>query len=87
MDAIRELLSTHKLSVAAVGTVGDGPLHKWTLTHADPAIRARAKGFIRGIIEKAAALGAPANSWFDAGALGGRCLATAGAGLAGGSAR
>ncbi len=60
VEAIRELLGTHKLAVAAVGTGGGWVVHKWTLTHGDPAIRARAKGFIRSIIEKAAALGAPA---------------------------
>lgn len=60
VPAIRELLAAHRLAVAAVGTGGGWVVHKWTLTHADPAIRARAKGFIRGIIEKAAALGAPA---------------------------
>ena len=60
LEAIRELLGAHRLGVAAVGTGGGWVVHKWTLTHADAAIRARAKGFIRGIIEKAAALGAPA---------------------------
>jgi sugar phosphate isomerase/epimerase len=60
VEAIQELLGSHKLAVAAVGTGGGWVVHKWTLTHADPAIRARAKGFIRAIIEKAAALGAPA---------------------------
>lgn len=60
VEAIRELLKSHRLAVAAVGTGGGWVMHKWTLTHADSAIRARAKGFIRGIIEKAAALGAPA---------------------------
>ena len=58
--AIQELLAPHRLAVAAVGTGGGWVVHKWTLTHADPAIRARARGFIRGMIEKAAALGAPA---------------------------
>ncbi len=60
VEAIRELLAKHHLAVAAVGTGGGWVVHKWTLTDADPAIRARAKGFIRGMIEKAAALGAPA---------------------------
>ena len=60
VPAIRELLAPHRLAVAAVGTGGGWVVHKWTLTHADPAIRERAKGFIRAIIEKAAALDAPA---------------------------
>ena len=58
--AIQELLAPRRLAVAAIGTGGGWVVHKWTLTHADPGIRARAKGFIRSIIEKAAALGAPA---------------------------
>ena len=60
VSAIRELLTKHSLDVAAVGTGGGWVVNKWTLTHADAAVRERAKGFIRGIIGKAAALGAPA---------------------------
>ena len=58
--AIRELLAPHQLTVAAVGTGGGWVINKWTLTHADAAIRAQAREFIRGIIDVAAALGAPA---------------------------
>ena len=58
--AIRELLAQHKLAVAAVGTGGGWVVNKWTLTHADAAIRAQAREFIRAIIDTAAALGAPA---------------------------
>ena len=58
--AIRELLTKHKLAVAAVGTGGGWVVNKWTLTHPDGVVREKARGFIRGIIEKAAALGAPA---------------------------
>ena len=58
--AIRELIAKHKLTVAAVGSGGGWVLNKWTLTHADAAIRAQARDFIRGIIDRAAALGAPA---------------------------
>ena len=60
VPAIRELLAKHKVSVAAVGTGGGWVVNKWTLTHADAAIRAQAREFIRRIIEVAAALGAPA---------------------------
>ena len=60
VPAIQELLTLHRLAVAAVGTGGGWVAHQWTVTDADPAIRARARGFIRAIIEKAAALGAPA---------------------------
>ena len=58
--AIRELLKSHRLAVAAVGTGGGWVLHKWTLTHLDAAIRESARHFIRAIIDKAAALDAPA---------------------------
>ncbi len=60
VPAIRELVARHKLTVAAVGTGGGWVVNKWTLTHADAAIRAQAREFIRGIIDTAAALGAPA---------------------------
>ena len=60
VPAIRELIAKHKLTVAAVGTGGGWVVNKWTLTHADAAIRAQAREFIRGIIEVAAALDAPA---------------------------
>ena len=58
--AIRDLLAQHKLTVAAVGTGGGWVVNKWTLTHADAAIRAQAREFVRGIVNAAAALGAPA---------------------------
>ena len=60
VPAIRELLTKHRLAVAAVGTGGGWVVKKWTLTHADAEVRGRARGFICGIVEKAAALGAPA---------------------------
>ena len=60
VPAIRELLAQHKLTVAAVGTGGGWVVNKWTLTHADAAIRAQAREFIHSIIDTAAALGAPA---------------------------
>ena len=57
---IRELLTKHKLAVAAVGTGSGWLVQKWTLTHTLDWVRAEARGFIRDIIDKAAALGAPA---------------------------
>ncbi len=60
VPAIRELIAKHNLAVAAVGTGGGWVVNKWTLTHADAEVRERARGFIRGIVEQAAALGAPA---------------------------
>jgi sugar phosphate isomerase/epimerase len=53
------LAEEHSLAIAAIGTGGGWVINKWTLTHADAAIRAKAREFIRDIIEKAAALGAP----------------------------
>ena len=40
---LRRLLDQHGLSVAAVGTGGGWVVNKWTLTHADAAIREQAK--------------------------------------------
>ncbi len=60
VPAIEDLVTQRRLSVAAVGTGGGWVLRQWTLTHPDAAIRAQARDFIRGIIDKAAMLGAPA---------------------------
>ena len=58
--ALRALLGRHRLSVAAIGTGGGWVIHKLTLTHADPAIRGRAREFIRAIVDLAGSLSAPA---------------------------
>ncbi|MSU25425.1 MAG: sugar phosphate isomerase/epimerase [Opitutus sp.] len=58
--ALCALLTRHRLTVAAIGTGGGWVLHQLTLTHADPAVRARAREFIRAIIDLAGGLGAPA---------------------------
>jgi len=60
VGAIRELMAKHHLAIAAIGTGGGWVLHRWTLTHADAAIRGCAREFIREIIDAAAAFGAPA---------------------------
>jgi sugar phosphate isomerase/epimerase len=60
VDAVRNVVAKHGLAVAAVGTGGGWVINKWTLTHSDCSIRAQAQAFIHGIIETAAALGAPA---------------------------
>ncbi len=57
---LRALLDRHSLAVAAFGTGGGWVIHKWTLTHADAAVRTKARDFIRGIIELAAEFSAPA---------------------------
>jgi sugar phosphate isomerase/epimerase len=57
---LRGLLARHGLALAAVGTGGGWVIRQLTLTHADPAIRARAKSFIREIINLAGEFKAPA---------------------------
>jgi sugar phosphate isomerase/epimerase len=57
---LRALLGEHRLRVAAVGTGAGWVVHKLMLTHADPAIRQRAREFIRAIIDFAGEFGAPA---------------------------
>jgi len=58
--AVKQLLSSHQLQLAAMGTGAGWVKHKLHLTHADASIRARAKDFIRSIIDTAGPLGAPA---------------------------
>lgn len=59
-EAVNALIKQHGLSVAAVGTGGGWVIHKLHLCLPDADARQRAKDFIRGIIEVAARLGAPA---------------------------
>src|SRR5262245_19027150 len=54
------LLARNRLRVAAVGTGGGWVVRKLTLTSADRAVRTEARSFIRGVIDAAGALGAPA---------------------------
>ena len=54
------LVEKHRLRVAAIGTGAGWVVHKLTLTHADAAIRERAKEFIREIIDVAGKFSAPA---------------------------
>jgi sugar phosphate isomerase/epimerase len=54
------LLARNKLQLAAVGTGAGWVVHKWSLTHSDSAIRARARDFVRSIIDLAGGFGAPA---------------------------
>ncbi|MFZ9399926.1 MAG: sugar phosphate isomerase/epimerase family protein, partial [Opitutales bacterium] len=58
--ALRALLQKHGLSAAAFGTGGGWLVHKWHLTHADPAIRSQAREFIRAIIDVGGEFKAPA---------------------------
>ena len=60
IEAVRKLLGDHNLKLAAMGTGAGWVKHKLHLTHPDAAIRAKAKDFIRSIIDTAGPLGAPA---------------------------
>lgn len=55
----RGLMEKHSLKIAAIGTGAGWVKHKLRLTDPDPAIRARAREFIFGIINLAGYLGAP----------------------------
>jgi sugar phosphate isomerase/epimerase len=57
---ISELMKRHRVSVAALGTGAGWVRHKLTLTHPDEAEQRKAREFVRGIIEVASRLGAPA---------------------------
>jgi sugar phosphate isomerase/epimerase len=59
-DSLRTLLDQHNLKLAAIGTGGGFVRHGLTLTSPDPAIRERAKEFIRSMITAAAKLNASA---------------------------
>ena len=60
VTAVRALVAKHHIAVAAVGTGAGWVVEKLTLTNADAAARARAREFIRAIIDVAGSLGAPA---------------------------
>jgi len=57
---LRPLLERHRLKLAAVGTGAGWVVHKLQLTHADAAVRERARQFVRGMIDWGARFGAPA---------------------------
>lgn len=57
---INALVKRHRIAVAAVGTGGGWVIHRLHLCLPEADARQRAKDFIRGIIEVAAKLGAPA---------------------------
>lgn len=57
---LKSMLSRHKLHLAAVGTGAGWVKHRLTLTSGDADIRARARQFVRSIIDVAGELGAPA---------------------------
>jgi sugar phosphate isomerase/epimerase len=57
---LQRLLAAHGLAVAAVGTGAGWVRQKLHLCHADAGVRAQAREFIGGIVDVAAAFGAPA---------------------------
>jgi len=57
---LRQLLQTHHLSLAAVGTGAGWVKHRLTLTSPDAAVREKASAFIRSIIDLAGRFQAPA---------------------------
>jgi len=57
---VRQLLATHQLQLAAVGTGSGWVAHKLRLTDPDPQTRRRARDFVAGMIDVAGTLGAPA---------------------------
>lgn len=59
-DEINALVKKHGIAVAAVGTGAGWVIHKQHLCLPDPAARKGARAFIRGIIDVAARLRAPA---------------------------
>lgn len=57
---VEPVVERHGLRVAAAGTGAGWVAHRLTLTHADPAVREKARRFIAEIIDAGAELGAPA---------------------------
>lgn len=57
---LRALLSEHGLALAAVGTGAGWVKHKLRLTDPDVQVRTKARQFVKGIIDFAGPLGAPA---------------------------
>jgi len=60
VEDVRRMTGNAGVSVAAVGTGAGFVVHKLTLIDADAAARARAVAFVKGMIDVAGALGAPA---------------------------
>jgi len=59
-EALRRCLGANGLRLAAVGTGAGWVVDRLSLTHPDPGIRARARDFVRRIVDLAGPFGAPA---------------------------
>jgi sugar phosphate isomerase/epimerase len=57
---LKDLLETHRLSLAAVGTGAGWVCQQLSLVDPDPAVRSRAIDFIKGMIDAGARFSAPA---------------------------
>lgn len=58
--ALRTLLDSEGLQLAAMGTGAGWVVHQWRLTDPRPEIREHARAFIRSVIDRAGPFGAPA---------------------------
>jgi sugar phosphate isomerase/epimerase len=59
-NLLRKLLSDHHLKLAAVGTGAGWVIHKLQLCDPDPEQRAKAKDFVRSVVDLGGLFGAPA---------------------------
>src|SRR5205085_8359160 len=59
VQQVRQLLATHQLQLAAVGTGSGWMAHELRLTDPDRQSRRRARDFVAGMIDRAGTLGAP----------------------------
>ena len=57
---LKQLLSQHRLKLAALGTGAGWVVHKLRLTDPDASVRARARDYVATIVDVAASLSAPA---------------------------
>ncbi len=57
--SLDKALERHRLKCAALGSGAGWMLHRWHLTHSDASTRARARDFIRRLIDVGTRLGAP----------------------------
>ena len=59
-ETLREILCQNRLQLAALGTGAGWVIHKWHLSHFDPAVRAQAVAFVKEMITCGSRFGAPA---------------------------